>query len=134
MFKKFWSKNGADEVLIRRLHTNSGSNKNIQNKIISKTPRRPCLYPWERIVLTAKGKLSFCPTDWFGKSELTDYRKTTIRNTWAGEFYKDLRNQHIKSEFKNNFCKQCPDWCNTSWPNDENKSYADLVEKILYEN
>ena len=59
MFKKFWSKNGADEVLIRRLHTNSGSNKNIQNKIISKIPRRPCLYPWERIVLTAKGKLSF---------------------------------------------------------------------------
>ena len=34
-------------------------------------------------------------------------------------FYKDLRNQHINLKFENNFCKQCPDWCNTSWPMDE---------------
>ncbi len=131
LFKKFWSKTGADEVLIRKLHTNSGSNSHENNKNKEKV-RRPCLYPWERVVLTAKGKLSFCPTDWYGKSEISDYRNTEIRTIWSGEFYKDLRNQHLNSKFKNKFCEKCPDWCNTSWPKDQNKSYADLVEKILY--
>lgn len=134
LFKKFWNDNGADEVLIRKLHTNSGSNLDgNNNKEISIKKRRPCLYPWERIVLTAKGNLSFCPTDWFGKTVMTDYRNTNIKDVWSGKFYNDLRNQHLANEFENQFCKQCPDWCNTSWPEDSEKSYADLVEKILYE-
>ena len=134
LFKKFWEKNGADEVLIRKLHTNSGSNldESFNSNSVPKK-RRPCLYPWERIVLTAKGNLSFCPTDWFGKSVIADYRKIGIKEIWSGDFYKDLRNQHLTSNFKNQFCKQCPDWCNTSWPQDSKKSYADLVERILYE-
>lgn len=132
LFKKFWMENGADEVLIRKLHTNSGSNLDEISKKEMSIKRRPCLYPWERIVLTAKGNLSFCPTDWFGKSEVADYRDVTIKETWSGEFYKDIREQHYFSKYKNDFCKQCPDWKNTSWPNDDQKSYADLVEKILY--
>ncbi len=133
-FKKFWSMNGADDVLIRKLHTNSGSNlyENIAEKNQNKK-RRPCLYPWERIVLTAKGMLSFCPTDWYGKSVMHDYREKNIKEVWSGEFYQDLRNQHLSNNFHNQFCKKCPDWCNTSWPEDDQKSYADLVEKILYE-
>jgi len=135
-FKKFWNENGADEVLIRSLHTNSGSNlteAQTKNLNINKN-RRPCLYPWERIVLNAKGYLAFCPTDWYGKSELVDYKNSSIKETWNNNFYKNLRNQHISLKFNNKLCMQCPDWANTSWPNDPNKSYADLVEKILYKN
>ena len=29
------------------------------------------------------------------------------------------------------FCKNCPDWKNTSWPYDKNSSYADLVENFI---
>jgi MoaA/NifB/PqqE/SkfB family radical SAM enzyme len=132
-FKKYWKEEGADEVLVRELHTNSGSNKNedLENK---KIKRRPCLYPWERIVLTAKGMLSFCPTDWFGKSEIVNYRKSTIHEVWQNNFYKKLRSQHLSNDFQdNNFCKNCPDWSNTSWPHDSKRSYADLVERVLYE-
>ena len=137
-FKEFWNRHSVDEVLIRKLHTNSGSVQNenfdkIDQLSDKKNNRRPCLYPWERVVLTAKGKLSFCPTDWFGKTVVHDFRETTIKKVWSGEFYKDLRNQHLSNNFNNQFCKQCPDWCNTSWPQDDQKSYADLVEKILYE-
>ena len=141
-FKKFWHKNGADQVLIRKLHTNSGSNleeKNFETNCLKNKEenvkledRKPCLYPWERIVLNAKGNLAFCPTDWYGKSEILDYASHSIKDTWSNKFYKDLRNQHLELKIKNNFCKKCPDWKNTSWPFDENKSYADLVEKILY--
>ena len=68
------------------------------------------------------------------KSEIIDYRNTTIKEVWSNNFYNDLRNQHQKCEFTNKFCKNCPDWKNTSWPFDENKSYADLVERVLYSN
>ena len=129
LFKKYWYKQGADEVLIRKLHTNSGSNK---NDIETTEKRRACLYPWERIVLTAQGKLSFCPTDWYGKTEIVDFANESIKVVWKNNFYKDLRNQHTKCEFTNEFCNKCPDWKNTSWPHDKNKSYADLVERILY--
>ena len=137
-FRKFWKNAGASEVLIRQLHTNAGSNtSNHEQNLLNKTvdeKRFPCLYPWERIVITAKGKLSYCPTDWFGKSNLVDFRKKTIREVWTGEEYQKLRNEHLTNQFKKNkFCEKCPDWKNTSWPQDSKKSYADLVEKILYE-
>ncbi len=133
-FKEFWQKQSVDEVLIRKLHTNSGSVVKENNLgIIKNESRRACLYPWERVVLTAKGTLNFCPTDWYGKSEVSDFAKTSIREVWKNNFYNDLRDQHLTNDYKNEFCKQCPDWKNTSWPFDKNKSYADLVEKILYE-
>jgi molybdenum cofactor biosynthesis enzyme MoaA len=141
-FKNFWNDQGTDEVLIRRLHTNSGSNlvndktnnlSSYQNKKENDSSRRACLYPWERVVLTAKGYLAFCPTDWFGKTIIADYREETIKNVWQGSFYKELRNEHLSCKFKNEFCKNCPDWKNTSWPHDKNKSYADLVERVLNE-
>jgi len=135
-FQEFWKKQSVDEVLIRKLHTNSGSVKNESfHKAEEKNEktRRPCLYPWERVVLTAKGTLNFCPTDWFGKSEVSDFTKMSIKEVWKNTFYNDLRNQHLSNNYQNQFCKQCPDWKNTSWPFDKNKSYADLVEKILYQ-
>ena len=138
-FEHFWNNQGADEVLTRTLHTNSGSNlletekdSDVKNSEIEKD-RKPCLYPFERVVLTAKGFLAFCPTDWFGKSIVSDYRNSSIKDVWSNSFYKDLRKQHQSCKFNNLFCKKCPDWKNTSWPQDNNKSYADLVERVLYE-
>lgn len=132
-FKRYWESKNVDEVLIRRLHSNSGSN--LKDKIKTDTNqnnRRPCLYPWERVILNARGKLAFCPTDWYAKSELCSYEDHFIKDVWKNTFYKDLRNQHLTCKFSNKFCKQCPDWKNTSWPFDQNKSYADLVERVLY--
>ena len=134
-FRDYWTEQGVKEVVIRKLHTNSGSNYHSdiykKNEIIS---RRPCLYPWERVVLTAKGNLNFCPTDWFGKANICNFRETTIKDLWHSTFYNQLRNKHICNKYENSdICKNCPDWSNTSWPFDKDKSYADLVEKVLYE-
>ena len=132
-FKRFWDKKDVDEVLIRKLHSNSGSNFVGETKESSQKERKPCLYPWERVILNARGKLAFCPTDWYAKSEICSYENNSIEDIWKNNFYSDLRNQHLKCEFSNKFCKQCPDWKNTSWPFDKNKSYADLVERVIYE-
>ncbi|MCP5064710.1 MAG: radical SAM protein [Ignavibacteriae bacterium] len=132
-FEKYWKENGADYVIIRRMHSCSGANKNLakikreDNKLIE---RKPCLYPWERIVLNPKGHLDYCPSDWVYGSHIIDYRETTIYKVWHGEFYKKLRNAHITNDFsQHSFCGQCPDWESTRWP-DEGRSYSDMMQEF----
>tara|TARA_R110002072_G_scaffold302603_1_gene486630 strand:- start:84611 stop:85633 length:1023 start_codon:yes stop_codon:yes gene_type:complete len=130
-FEKFWKDKGADYVVIRRLHTNAGSLVELAESI-RETPqeeaRRPCLYPWERITLNPRGELSFCPVDWVHGSAVADFRKTTIKDVWQGEFYKQLREAHLSNNYaQHKFCGQCPDWQQTRWPS-EGRSYADMVQ------
>jgi MoaA/NifB/PqqE/SkfB family radical SAM enzyme len=132
-FQHFWQDQGVDYVVVRRLHCHSGAKPDLaetrrtENEI---EERRPCLYPWERIVLNARGDLSFCPSDWVHGSYIADYRNTTIYETWQGEFYQNLRKAHLSNNYsKHSFCGQCPDWKSTRWPN-EGRSYADMIEEF----
>lgn len=127
-FVDFWKQQGADEVLIRNLHSAAGLLINSDDKV--KVSRRPCLYPWERLTLDPKGELSFCPTDWEYASSFVDYRETTIKSAWNGAFLNALREAHLNNDFScHKFCGQCPDWALTRWP-DSGRSYADLVSDI----
>jgi MoaA/NifB/PqqE/SkfB family radical SAM enzyme len=130
-FEKFWNENGADFVIVRRMHSCSGSNtelaseKRKENRLIE---RKPCLYPWERIVLNPRGHLDYCPSDWVYGSHIADFRETTIYDTWHGEFYKRLRDAHLNNNFNgHSFCGQCPDWVSTRWP-EEGRSYSDMMK------
>jgi sulfatase maturation enzyme AslB (radical SAM superfamily) len=132
-FEKFWKENGATYVVVRRLHSAAGAVADIaglmrkQNQSIQ---RRPCVYPWERIVLNPRGHLSFCPADWTHGSTVTDYRETTIKETWQGTFYRALRDAHQNNDYSaHGFCGQCPDWRETRWPS-EGRAYADLVQEL----
>jgi hypothetical protein len=61
---------------------------------------------------------------------MVDYRTTTIKETWSGEFYAKLRDAHLSNEFGcHKFCGQCPDWAVTRWPG-EGRAYADLVAEM----
>jgi len=130
-FYNFWKKAGVNDVLIREQHSCSGAKEEIKFYKNSKNiERRPCVYPWERIVLNARGDLSFCPSDWVHGSFITNYKDNTIKEIWNGDFYKKLREAHLKNDFENhNFCGQCPDWQTTYWPSQEKKAYADLMER-----
>jgi MoaA/NifB/PqqE/SkfB family radical SAM enzyme len=131
-FESYWRAQGA-RVVVRRLHTNANSTPRIVGLMRNTVPdvlRRPCLYPWERILLTPTGYLAFCPQDWIHASAVADYRTTTIRETWQGEYYRRLREAHLSNDFcRHKFCGQCPDWRTTRWPG-EGLSYADLVEGL----
>jgi MoaA/NifB/PqqE/SkfB family radical SAM enzyme len=133
-FELFWKDRGADYVVIRRLHSCSGAKislAEIRRKENKQVARRPCLYPWERIVLNARGDLSFCPSDWVHGSYIADYRAVTIYDTWQGEFYRKLREAHLSNDFSRHaFCGQCPDWRSTRWP-DEGRSYANMMEEFM---
>lgn len=133
-FDRYWKEQGADFVVIRRLHSHSGAKvelASLRRKANAEAARRPCLYPWERIVVHARGDLSFCPSDWVHGSRVADYRNTTILETWRGEFYRALRDAHLSNDYSaHRFCGQCPDWRETRWPG-AGRSYADMVEEFL---
>lgn len=132
-FEEYWRAQGADYVVIRRLHSAAGAVIDAADQMRAQNAqavRRPCLYPWERITLNPRGELAFCPQDWVHGSTVVDYRATTIRETWQGEFYQRLREAHLTNNFANHaFCGQCPDWATTRWPG-EGRSYADLIEEF----
>ena len=130
-FERYWNDRGADYVVVRRLHSNAGAIVRVAEllqKRSAATGRHPCLYPWERMTLTPGGHLAFCPQDWVHGSTVADYRTTTIRETWRGEFYERLRKAHLEDDFgAHSFCGQCPDWRQTRWPG-RGRSYADMIE------
>lgn len=132
-FERFWKENGADHVVIRRLHSCSGAKLELadeRRRTTSTETRRPCLYPWERVVLNARGELGFCPSDWVHGSVIADYRHTTIHEAWQGEFYQRLREAHLTNNYsRHTFCGQCPDWESTRWP-DDGRSYANMIEEF----
>ncbi len=133
LFENYWKEVGAAFVVIRRLHSAGGAKDNIRESIdatIKDIIRKPCLYPWERLTLTPEGHLSYCPTDWKHQSHFIDFRNTTIKEAWQSDFMNDLRNAHLNNNYDSfDFCKQCPDWIQTRWP-DEGNSYSNLMEKI----
>lgn len=133
-FERYWKDQGADYVVIRRLHSCSGAVEELadqRRKALSETKRRPCLYPWERVVINARGDLAFCPSDWVHGSYVADYRNTTIYAEWQGAFYQALRRAHLNNDYsKHAFCGNCPDWASTRWPH-QGRSYADMVEEFI---
>ena len=136
LFETYWREQGADYVVVRRLHSAAGGKPDIAASLWEankKGVRNPCVYPWERIVLRASSTLSFCPADWNNGSSFVDYRTTTIRETWNGEFYRKLRQAHLENNYScHSFCGQCPDWSVIKWP-DEGKAYADMVHEFKRE-
>lgn len=132
-FEKYWRDQGADYVVIRRLHSNAGALVQLaedMRKDSASENRRPCLYPWERIVLTPRGQLSFCPADWTHGATIIDYEATTIEETWRSDFYSRLRQAHLNNDYScHQFCGQCPDWKMTKWPH-QGRSYANMVQEF----
>ncbi len=132
-FEAFWKNSGADYVVVRRLHSAAGAVMNIASEMHEeevKENRYPCLYPWERIVLNARGYLSFCPADWNHGATFIDYRTTSIKEVWLGAFYKQLRQAHLTNNYSDHsFCGQCPDWQAIRWPG-KGRSYADMVQEF----
>ncbi|MFA5360553.1 MAG: radical SAM protein [Candidatus Paceibacterota bacterium] len=133
-FEKFWKDKGAHYVVIRKLHSAGGAKKEIKkrmDKFFQSTPRKPCVYPWERLVLTPIGTIGFCPVDWEHKSEIADFKNHTIKEIWQGEYMQKLREAHLKNDFTGfDFCKQCPDWIYTKWPG-EGRAYRDMMEELV---
>jgi len=130
-FEKFWKEAGANYVVIRRMHSCAGAKPEKAKEMRSQQiTRKPCLYPWERLVLEPSGYIGFCPADWLGKSKITNFENTSIKNIWQGDFMNNLRKAHLENDFKDHsFCGLCPDWAAMRWPN-EGRAYSDMMQEF----
>lgn len=132
-FRRYWQQAGAHSVAIRRLHSASGAVihvADLMRRQAAGETRRPCVYPWERVVVTPRGTLAFCPSDWTSGSALADYDTTTIAALWQSERYEALRRAHLSGDYSGHaFCGQCPDWRETRWPG-RGETYATLVQTL----
>jgi len=136
-FRRFWLEHGADDVILRRLHSQAGGKRDIAARLAEATigfPRKPCLYPWERLSVGAPGHISFCPANWSFIADFADFADLSIKDAWQGEFMQKLRKQHLENHFEGNpLCSNCPDWAQTRWPH-EGRSYADMVADMTATN
>lgn len=134
-FETFWNNAGADYVVIRKLHSAAGSKNGIKAKMeegYKEIKRKPCLYPWERLVLTPTSELGFCPAGWTGESHFADFSKTTIKEAWQSDFMQKLRDAHLTNNYAGfDFCKQCPDWIHTRWPDEVGENYASMMAELV---
>ena len=80
LFEEYWKKEGADFVVIQATAFSSRSSrkrtKDMKNNQVSKgIDRKPCLYPWERLILSPTGYIGYCPGDWKYKSKFVKFLK-----------------------------------------------------------
>ncbi|MGE3623287.1 MAG: radical SAM/SPASM domain-containing protein [Bdellovibrionales bacterium] len=131
-FLSFWKSKGLDYVFIRNLHSCAGQIEDVSRKLWSEAPqkRKPCVYPWERLVLKPDGKVVFCPADWQHGTAVGDFANTTIKSIWMGKAMEDVRDAHFRNDYnKHAFCGKCPDWSVIRWP-EEGRSYATAMLEI----
>lgn len=130
-FQTYWESQGADFVVIRRLHSHSGTIESLANELRVRTnheQRKPCIYPWERILLKPDGTLHYCPSSWIPEDFMADFHTSSIKEIWTGDQYHKLRNAHLTTNFSHfPMCDRCPDWIQIRWP-DEGRSYANMIE------
>lgn len=131
-FRAFWTEAGADSVLIRDRHSCAGSIEAVARVMWSAAPvpRRPCLYPWERLVVGPSGRFGFCPADWMHEAEIGRLGEQTVREVWTGPAMTALRAAHLSGDYAAHpFCGKCPDWSVIRWPG-AGRNYAALMREL----
>lgn len=131
-FERYWRAAGADYVVLRNQHSCAGSVADMTQALWATAPpvRKPCLYPWERLVLKADGKFTYCPADWLHQAEIGSIESSSAAEIWQGEQMQALRRAHLTDDFsRHQFCGKCPDWQVIKWP-EEGRSYASVMHEF----
>ena len=133
-FKRYWTEQGIDYVIFRKLHSAGGKMFHTEER----EHVQPCVYPWERISLDANGRLQFCPNSWGADLDFEyDYRDHTIHEFWNSEVYANLRKEHLQGQFETfRHCATCPDRAATIWPADRTgawRGYGDMISDFTKE-
>lgn len=130
-FEQYWKSQGVDYVIFRKLHSAGGEMFQCEKKGIT----QPCVYPWERICLDAKGRLQYCPNSW-GENLNFDFNfaEHSIHELWSSDVYEALRKEHLSDTFERfKHCETCPDRGQTIWPfqrTETCKGYGDMIGEL----
>lgn len=96
----------VDRIRIYEEHSKDGRFGGLPN---SGGQRKPCIKPFNDILIFWDGKVGRCNHDW-GEKPLCDIANQTIKEVWNSSIYNDLRKQHISLSIDDIVCKKCDSW------------------------
>ncbi|OGM55831.1 hypothetical protein A3F62_02105 [Candidatus Woesebacteria bacterium RIFCSPHIGHO2_12_FULL_44_11] len=130
-FFELWQ-DKVDRVYVRPLHSVAGYVPMEGRNDIGNSPDRiPCRILWDRLVVSHKGDVYFCPLGWGRESAmLGNINDQTIQEIWSGERLKTLREAHINHNIQSGvLCYNCPDWQSFAWGDSSGQYLNELMEQ-----
>jgi radical SAM protein with 4Fe4S-binding SPASM domain len=119
---KFWLDFGVDEVIKRKFLTWGSSTKLKPDDsgdplpYLDKFYRIPCPWLFERINVDTRGNVTVCGYDIFGRINLGNLYKQSIREIWRGPELERWRKIHLSRKSTSiSLCRECPDIQYRSW-------------------
>jgi len=69
--------------------------------------RKVCFQPFKSFSITPEGLVSACVLDYSKDLIVADLNKTTLKEAWSNEIYKNFRDRHLKQDLKGLICYNC---------------------------
>jgi radical SAM protein with 4Fe4S-binding SPASM domain len=66
-----------------------------------------CFQPFKGFTITPEGYVSACVLDYSKDLIVGDLSKTSLKDIWSGEVYKDFRRRHLCKNLKGLICNNC---------------------------
>ncbi len=105
LFKRIWHAK-VDRIRIYEEHSIDGKFGKLAR---SRENRVPCVMPFYEMLIYDDGRVGRCNHDW-DSSPMGDVNKSSIKDIWHSDKYKDLRRQHLRMEITDEQCKNCDSW------------------------
>ena len=123
-FKRSW-KGKVDRIRIYEEHTVDGTfGKSKTFK--ADNNRKPCLKPFNEMVVYWNGQTALCNHDWDRQESLGNAAAERLVDIWNGDKYKKVRKMHLEAEWERiETCAYCDQW--KSYYNDQG-IVGELVE------
>jgi radical SAM protein with 4Fe4S-binding SPASM domain len=104
-FKIQW----LDKVDRVRIYEEHSKNGRFGDLGYSRGKRKPCVKPFNDILIFWDGKVGRCNHDW-GEKPLGSVANKTIAEIWRSQSYTHLRKQHLNLTITDNVCQKCNSW------------------------
>ena len=78
-----------------------------ENNIRGRNHAGTCFQPFGSFTVTAEGYLSGCVLDYHKALIIGDCNKTSLKEIWQSEVYKNWRKRHLDNNTKGYICYNC---------------------------
>ena len=69
--------------------------------------RQICFQPFKSFTITPEGLVSACVLDYSKDLIVADLKKTTLKEAWENDVYKNFRRRHLAGDLKGMICYNC---------------------------
>ena len=114
LFRTFWLKQGADEVMLKEFVDWGGQDVTItqlampsQRGMLQSPRKHPCKFLWQSVVIAWDGRVVPCCYDYDTKLVLGDLRTSSLAEIWNSPAYVALRKAELEGRNFTDLCANC---------------------------